>query len=295
MDKKLKMLDLQIFAAEIRLETLKIIGSRGFGHVGGSLSIVETMAVLYGDIMNVDPENPDWEDRDWMVLSKGHGGPVMYAALGLKGYYPVADAYQLNRPHSHFPSHTDHRMTLGVDLTTGSLGQGMSEAVGAALGIRQQNKKNRVYVIIGDGECDEGEIWEAAAFAAHYKLDNLMCFVDVNQLQLDGPTNDIMSHGKGLKAKFDSFGWNVSEVSNGNDVEQIFDAVQTGAKVKDMPTVVILHTKKGKGAFFAEESGAHTSQPSKAEWDRAIAENEKVVESIKRTIGESKNEFVDIV
>ena len=197
---KQKLHDLRVFAAEIRLETLKIIGSRGFGHVGGSMSMADAMAVLYGDVMNIDPKNPRWEDRDWFVLSKGHGGPVMYATLGLKGYYPMESAYTLNQPGTDFPSHTDRRKTVGVDLTTGSLGQGMSEAVGAALGSKVKGRTNHVFVAVGDGECDEGEVWEAAQFAAHYKLDNLVCLVDNNKRQLDGAVADVMSHGKGIGA-----------------------------------------------------------------------------------------------
>lgn len=161
MDKQ-KLHELRVFAAEIRLETLKVIASRGFGHVGGSMSMADAMAVLYGEVMHIDPKNPRWEDRDWFVLSKGHGGPVMYATLGLKGYYPMESAYTLNQPNTNFPSHTDRSKTIGVDLTTGSLGQGMSEAIGAALGNRAQNRPSRVYVAVGDGECDEGQIWEGA-------------------------------------------------------------------------------------------------------------------------------------
>ena len=149
------MQELRVFAEQIRLETLKIIGARGFGHVGGSMSLAETMAVVYGAYMNIDPKNPRWEDRDWFVLSKGHAGPVMYATLGLKGFYPVSDAYQLNQPGTIFPSHTDRNKTPGVDLTTGSLGQGIGEAVGAALGLKTQGKNSRVYVAVGDGESDE--------------------------------------------------------------------------------------------------------------------------------------------
>ena len=281
MDKAQKMHDLRVFAAEIRLETLKIIGSRGFGHVGGSMSMADTMAVLYGDVMNVDPKNPRWEDRDWFVLSKGHGGPVMYATLGLKGYYPIEAAYQLNQPGTDFPSHTDRNKTIGVDMTTGSLGQGMSEAVGAALGNRVQGRTNRVYVAVGDGESDEGQVWEGAEFAAHYKLDNLTCFVDDNGMQLDGPVAQVMNHGKGLGAKFDAFGWHVIDVKDGNDVEQIYDAVQEAIATKGAPTAIILHTVKGKGATFAESTGAHSSQPSKEQWDEAIAAAEAALEAVK--------------
>lgn len=280
MDKQKKQA-LREFAAEIRLETLKIIGSRGFGHVGGSMSMADAMAVLYGAVMNIDPQNPRWEDRDWFVLSKGHGGPVMYATLGLKGYYPIESAYTLNRPNTDFPSHTDRNKTVGVDLTTGSLGQGMSEAVGAALGNKVQNRPGRVYVAVGDGECDEGQIWEAAQFAAHYKLDNLVCLVDDNKRQLDGAVADVMSHGKGLAAKFDAFGWHVIVLEDGNDVEAIYDALMAAKEIKGQPTALILNTVKGKGATFAEPSGAHSSQPSQEQWDEAIAASEVALAAIR--------------
>ena len=278
---KQKLHDLRVFAAEIRLETLKIIGSRGFGHVGGSMSMADAMAVLYGDVMKIDPKNPRWDDRDWFVLSKGHGGPVMYATLGLKGYYPMESAYTLNQPGTDFPSHTDRRKTVGVDLTTGSLGQGMSEAVGAALGSKVKGRTNHVFVAVGDGECDEGEVWEAAQFAAHYKLDNLVCLVDNNKRQLDGAVADVMSHGKGIGAKFDAFGWNVIELQDGNDVEQIYDAIQLAYDTKGVPTCIVLNTVKGLGATFAEGTGAHSSQPTKEQWDEAIAAAEKKLAEIK--------------
>ena len=172
----------KVLAAEIRLETLKVIHSRGFGHVGGSMDLADLMAVLYGEVMKFDPKNPRWEDRDWLVLSKGHAGPVAYATFGLMGFYPLEEAYTLNQPGTKFPSHTDRKLTPGVDLTTGSLGQGMSTATGAALGHKIDKRDNRVYVFIGDGEADEGQVWEAAQFAAHHKLDNLVCFADVNKM-----------------------------------------------------------------------------------------------------------------
>ncbi len=271
MEKEKRMQELRVFAEQIRLETLKVIHSRGFGHVGGSLSMADAMAVLYGEVMKIDPKNPRWEDRDWFVLSKGHGGPVMYATLGLKGYYPMEEAYTLNQPHSKFPSHTDRRMTTGVDLTTGSLGQGMSEAVGAALGNKLQGRDSHVFVAIGDGEADEGQVWEAAQFAAHYKLDHLICLVDDNKRQLDGACADVMGHGKGIGAKFDAFGWNVIDLPDGNDVEQIYDAIQEAYRTEGMPTCIILNTIKGKGATFAEPTGAHSSQPTEEEWTEALA------------------------
>ncbi|MCI6720246.1 MAG: transketolase [Butyricicoccus sp.] len=275
------MKELRVFAQEIRVEALKTIGSLGFGHVGGSMSVVEALAVLYGDVMKVDPKNPRWEDRDWCVMSKGHAGPAMYATLGLKGFYPIENAYTLNQPHTNFPSHTDRTKTPGIDLTTGSLGQGMSTAVGAALGNKVDGRDNHTFVFVGDGECDEGQVWEAAQFAAHYKLDHLVCFVDSNKRQLDGAVDDIMSHGKGIGAKFDAFGWNVIDVADGNDVEQVYDAVQAAYATEGKPTCIVLNTVKGKGCTFAEPSGAHSSQPSKEQWDEAIKFAEEELAKVK--------------
>lgn len=281
MQKAEKIKELRVFAQEIRVEALKTIASLGFGHVGGSMSVIEALAVLYGDVMKVDPKNPRWEDRDWCVMSKGHAGPAMYATLGLKGFYPIEQAYTLNKPHTNFPSHTDRTKTPGIDMTTGSLGQGMSTAVGAALANKVDGRDNHVFVFVGDGECDEGQVWEAAQFAAHYKLDHLICFVDSNKRQLDGSVDDIMSHGKGIGAKFDAFGWNVIELSDGNDIAAIYDAVQTAYTVSDQPTCIVLNTVKGKGCTFAESSGAHSSQPSKEQWDEAIAFAQAELDQIK--------------
>lgn len=281
MQKAEKMQALQEFAAEIRLETLKAIGSLGFGHVGGSMSIVEAMAVLYGDVMKVDPQNPHWADRDWCVLSKGHAGPCAYATLALKGFYPVEETHTLNQPGTNFPSHTDRLKTPGIDLTTGSLGQGMSTATGAALGNKLDGRDNHVYVFVGDGECDEGQVWEAAQFAVQYKLDNLTCFVDDNKNQLDGPVDEIMGHGKGIGAKFEAFGWNVINLPDGNDIEQIYDAVHEALSVKGVPTCIVLNTLKGKGALFAEPTAEHSSQPSAEQWKEAIAAAEAELAAVR--------------
>ena len=281
MEKSEKMKELRVLAQEIRVETLKIIHSLGKGHVGGSMDLADAMAVLYGGVMKYDPKNPRWEDRDWCVLSKGHAGPVAYATLGIAGFYPIEEAYTLNQAGTKFPSHTDRNQTPGVDLTTGSLGQGMSEAVGAALGNKIDGRSSRTYVFVGDGECDEGQVWEAAEFAAHYKLDHLTCFVDNNRMQLDGPVANVMSQGKGLGAKFDAFGWNVIEVADGNDVEQIYDAVMEAHTVTGKPTAIILNTIKGKGAIFAEPSGAHSSEPKEEVWQEALAYAEQKLAEIK--------------
>ncbi len=171
---------IRILAAKIRLETLRVIHSLGFGHVGGSMDLADLMAVLYGEVMKYDPKNPRWEDRDWLVMSKGHAEPVAYATFGLMGLYPLEEAYTLNQPHTRFPSHTDRKLTPGIDLTTGSLGQGASTAVGAAIGNRLDGRDSHVFCILGDGECDEGQVWEAFHLAFAKKLDNIIFLIDKN-------------------------------------------------------------------------------------------------------------------
>ena len=281
MDKQKKMHELEVLAAQIRVETMKIIGARGFGHVGGSMSMADAMAVVYGAYMKIDPKNPRWEDRDWFVMSKGHAGPAMYATLGIMGYYPVSDAYKLNQPGTDFPSHTDRNKTKGVDLTTGSLGQGISEAVGAALGLKMQKKDNKVFVAIGDGEADEGQVWEAAQFAAHYNLDNLICLVDNNKRQLDGPTDEIMSHKKGIGARFDSLGWNVIDVKDGNDIDQLNAAFEEAKTVKGKPTVLIANTIKGCGSSVMEDKAAwHHHVPSQEEYEQIMKDFEERKEQL---------------
>lgn len=271
--------ELQILAEKIRLETLRIIRSRGFGHVGGSVDLAEAMAVLYGKVMKFDPKNPRWEDRDWMVMSKGHAGPVAYAVLGLMGYYPVEEAYTLNRAHSKFPSHTDRNLTPGIDLTTGSLGQGISTAAGAALGNKMDGRDSHVFVFVGDGEADEGQVWEALQFAYAHKLDNLVVLLDNNGYQLDGPTAKVLDHGN-LTKKVEAFGLYTQEV-DGHDVEQIEAAIQNAYREKGRPSCIVLNTIKGKGVTFAEPIRAHSSQPSEEEWQEAIAAAEQRLETVK--------------
>jgi len=277
-DKRIR--ELELFAQEIRLETLKIIHSRGNGHIGGSMSIADALALLYGEIMHYDPKEPLMKDRDWCVLSKGHAGPALYATLGLSGYFPVNEAYTLNDFNTHFPSHTDHLITKGVDLTTGSLGQGFSQAAGVALGNRLQGIESDVYVFIGDGEADEGQIWEAAQFTAHYKLKHLIALVDNNGRQLDGSCEEVMSHGKGLGAKFEAFGWHVIEVQDGNSIKELAAAFEK-ARSSELPTALILHTIKGKGVSLMEKSGAHSAKPSAAEWEQMLKEAEEKLMTMK--------------
>lgn len=271
--------ELKILAETIRLETVKVIHSRGFGHIGGSVDLAEVIAVLYGEVMKYDPKNPKWEDRDWFVLSKGHAGPVAYATFGILGYYPIEDAYTLNQPHTKFPSHTDRKLTPGVDLTTGSLGQGISAAVGAALGNKIDGRDNHVFVVVGDGEADEGQVWEALHFAYAKKLDNLVVLVDNNGHQLDGATKDILDHGD-LAKKFAAFGLYTQEI-DGHDFDQIEKALANAYAEKGRPSCIVLDTIKGKGVTFAEPIRAHSSQPGEEEWQEAIKVCEEALEAAK--------------
>ncbi len=242
--------ELELFAARIRLETLKEFQHLGFGHVGGAMSIVETLAVLYGCAMRVDPANPRWTERDWLVLSKGHAGPALYATLALKGYFALEELKTLNQPGTNLPSHCDRNKTPGVDMTTGSLGQGISTAIGVALGNRLDRYDSYTYLILGDGECNEGQIWEGALFAAHHQVDRLVTFVDYNRQQLDGYTDDILDLGD-LAAKFSCFGWHAQSI-DGHDVVAISRAVEEAKETANQPSVIILNTCKGKGCSFAE-------------------------------------------
>jgi transketolase len=246
-----KIKALERFATEIRLETMKELTHLGFGHVGGAMSVVETLAVLYGGVMRIDPQNPRWPDRDWLVVSKGHSGPAVYATLALKGFFPLQELLTLNQGGTNLPSHCDRNKTVGVDMTTGSLGQGVSSAIGIALGNRLDKRDNYTYLIIGDGECDEGQVWEGALFAAHQKLDNLIAFVDDNKKQLDGYTKDINDLGD-IRGKFEAFGWHAQKV-DGASVAAIYEGIQQAKDVTGQPSVIVLDTIKGQGVRFVEE------------------------------------------
>lgn len=234
--------ELKVFAAEIRLETARCVASRGFGHLGGALSIADALAVLYGGEMNIDPKNPEWDERDLLICSKGHAGPAVYATLALKGYFPMETLKTLNANGTTLPSHCDKNMTVGIDMTTGSLGQGLSLAVGMALGVKGTGR--RVYAIIGDGEANEGQVWEALMFAAHRKLNNLVVLLDWNKKQLDGFTKDILDMGD-FEQKLRAFGFNTQKV-NGGSVAEIQSAL-LAARSSDAPSAVILDTVKGAG------------------------------------------------
>ena len=246
-----KILSLRRKATEIRITTLEILGNLGFGHVGGSMSVTELLTALYfGDLMRYDPKKPRWDGRDWLVMSKGHAGPTLYTILATLGFFPVSELPTLNQGGTHLPSHCDRNLTSGVDMTTGSLGLGMSVAVGVALGHRLEGKNNRVYLIVGDGECQEGQVWEASLYAVQKGLSSLITFVDYNHQQLDGYTKDINDLGD-LRSKFECFGWFAQEI-DGHDFTQIFDAVEKAWKEKKRPSVIVMHTVKGKGCTYAE-------------------------------------------
>ncbi|MDR2078574.1 MAG: transketolase, partial [Treponema sp.] len=214
---------MKLMSAKIRIETIKQMTEIGFGHIGGSMSIADVLGVLYGGVMHLEPNDPGWKDRDYLVCSKGHAGPAVYAALALRGYFPMDWLKTLNRFHTNLPSHCDRTKTPGIDMTTGSLGQGLSAAAGIALGNRIDNRDNYTYAIMGDGECDEGQIWEAAMAAGHYKLSKLIAFVDYNGIQIDGPVemiNDITNFAE----RFSAFHWHAQEV-DGHDVTAIDEAI----------------------------------------------------------------------
>ncbi|MCU6734750.1 transketolase [Diplocloster agilis] len=244
MDKKVQI-GLQRFALQIRIAMLEEFKALGFGHLGGALSLVETLAALYGGVMRIDPSNPLWECRDKLVCSKGHAGPALYAALALKGYFPYEELKTLNEPGTNLPSHCDRTRTRGVDMTTGSLGQGASLAVGMALGDMLKKKDSKTFLIIGDGEANEGQVWEAFMFAAAKKLSNLTVLIDCNKKQLDGYTADILDM-EDLGAKMNAFGFDTVRI-DGNDVIEIYEVLVNRMKPGQNPTAVILDTVKGKG------------------------------------------------
>jgi len=237
---------------QIRYLTIDEIGELGVGHAGGSMSIIDTLVVLYYKHMNVDPKNPKMEGRDRLVLSKGHAGPALYAVLADKGYFPKEILYTLNKPGTTLPSHPDMNRTPGVDMTTGSLGQGFSCAVGIAIGSRIKKDNAKIYTIIGDGESQEGQIWEAAMYAAHKKLGNLIAFTDYNKVQIDGENTDINGL-EPLTDKWRAFGWNTVAI-NGHDVIEIDKAIEQAKTCEDKPTMILVNTLKGKGVSFLEKT-----------------------------------------
>lgn len=243
---------LEAFAAQIRYETVKEIATLGVGHIGGAMSIADLLALLYGKVMHAEAGNKA-DDRDRLIVSKGHAGPVVYATLALKGYFPMEMLATLNQPGTNLPSHCDRLHTPGVDFSTGSLGNGISLAAGSAVAAKVRGHKDYTYLILGDGECQEGQVWEAAMFAAQYKLDNLIAFVDNNHMQIDGMTADVNSLMDPAK-KFETFGWYAQTV-NGHDMQAMDTAIRNAQEQTGKPSVIILDTVKGKGCSFAEAAG----------------------------------------
>lgn len=261
-------------SADIRIEMLKALSEIGSGHVGGSASIADVLGVLYGGVMRVDPKNPQWEDRDWLVLSKGHCGPALYAALALRGFFPMEWMKTINGPHTNLPSHADRIRTPGIDMSTGSLGQGVSAAVGIALGNRLKGKQSYVYCIVGDGEINEGQVWESAQSANHFRLDHFILFVDWNKKQLDGYIEDVCDPVS-IADKFKAFGFDV-QVVKGYDAQAIYEAVLKAKNVSGKPHCIILDTYKGLGVTFAEQADFnHFIDVSREDAEAAIREIEK--------------------
>lgn len=264
LNRKLKKL-----ALEIRIGVVEEIKARGFGHIGGSLSICDALAVLYGGVMRYDPKDPRWPERDKLVCSKGHAGPAVYAALAAEGFFPYDDIKTLNQPGTNFPSHCDRNRTPGVDMTTGSLGQGTSLAAGLALGDRLKGRDSRTYLIVGDGESDEGQVWEAAMFTAGKGLTNLIWLIDDNKKQLDGYTKDVLPLFD-LREKFAAFGFEAVRV-DGGDVAQVYEALT--APIGERPRAVILDTVKGKGVAEVEQAaGNHSMTVAPEVCDRWLAQ-----------------------
>jgi len=237
-------------SADIRIETIRALTKAGFGHIGGSMSIADALGALYGGVMNIRPSEPEWEERDFLVLSKGHCGPALYAALALSGYFPMEELNTVNQGGTRLPSHCDRLKTVGIDMTTGSLGQGMSSAEGIALGNRLKGLDSYTYCILGDGECQEGQVWEGAELATQLKLDHMIVLVDDNKKQLDGRVGAVRT-GQDPLSKWRAFGWRAERVA-GWDVRAIAEALDRAREGKGSPAVVILDTFKGLGADFAE-------------------------------------------
>ncbi len=265
--------ELQRIANKLRVDIINMLTESKSGHPGGSLSACEILSVLYFDEMNIDPENPECEDRDRFVLSKGHAAPVLYSALAEKGYFDKSELNKLRKAGAMLQGHPDMKGTPGVDMSTGSLGQGISAACGMAKSGKIFNKDYRVFALLGDGEVQEGIVWEAAMFAGQYKLDNLTAFLDNNGLQIDGRNDDIMCI-QPIGEKFEAFGWHVINI-DGHSIEEIKNAIKEAKETKGKPTMIVAKTIKGKGVSFMEDVCSwHGSAPSVEQRDEALKEIE---------------------
>lgn len=271
MEEVMDIKSLEKTAAEIRCGIIKAIHNAGSGHPGGSLSAADIVTALYFDEMNVDPKDPKMKGRDKFILSKGHAGPVQYSALAVKGYYPMEDFMTLRKLGSKLQGHPDMHKVPGIEMSTGSLGQGISAAGGMALANKLDNDPGRIYVLLGDGEIQEGIVWEALMSAAHYKLDNMVAILDHNGLQIDGKNEDVMTVAPVVE-KFQAFGWNVIQI-DGHDFEQILDAFKQARACKGKPTMIVAETIKGKGVSFMENNaGWHGKAPDEEQTKQALAE-----------------------
>lgn len=266
-----KKKELAIFATKARIGIIEGVHSAKAGHPGGSLSICEVLSYLYNEEMRVDPKNPKWQSRDRFVLSKGHGAPALYATLALKGFFPVEDLKTLRKSDSYLQGHPNMNKIPGVDMSTGSLGQGISAAVGMAIGAKFDNADFRVYTILGDGEIEEGEVWEAAMLAGNKQLDNLVAVVDYNGLQIDGTIEEVNS-AYPIADKFKAFNWNVVEI-DGHNYDEIEAAFSNAKAVKGKPTCIVMKTVKGKGVSYMENQvGWHGKAPNDEEYEIAMNE-----------------------
>ncbi len=282
--KKEELRDLSLKANAVRRHIIEMVYNAGSGHPGGSLSATDILVALYFHIMKYDAKNPKWEDRDRFVLSKGHAAPALYAVLAEKGVFPVEELLTLRKIGSRLQGHPDMRKLPGIEASTGSLGQGLSIANGMALAARLDRKLYNVYAMLGDGEIEEGQIWEAAMFASHNKLDNLIVFLDRNKLQIDGETETVMSI-EPIADKWKAFGWEVREI-NGHNFNEITEAVEWAKTVKGKPVMIIAHTVKGKGVSFME--GAvhfHGKPPNDEEYEIAIKELDEERKEIMGNLG----------
>lgn len=278
---------LEEIANRLRVKVVKMIGKSGFGHAGGSMSIAEILTVLYFYEMRIDSENPTWEDRDRFVLSKGHAAPVFYAVLSERGFIPEDILSSIHQPDSSLQCHPDMRLCPGVEISTGALGQGLSVAVGMALGARLKGKTFRVYALLGDGESQEGQVWEAAMSASKYKLDNLVAMIDYNKLELSGRISEVMPL-EPLYDKWTSFGWHVIQI-NGHSPAQIMNALDEVKRIKEKPSLIIAHTVKGYGVSFMEDRVEwHAVSMSPQQVKDALKELRCSTEEIEVTLSEMK-------
>lgn len=270
---------LSIIANKIRKDAVTAIHAAKSGHPGGSLSIADLLALLYFEVMNIDPDNPKMEDRDRLVLSKGHTAPALYSALAERGFFPVEDLKSFRHIGSYLQGHPDMKGVPGVDMSTGSLGQGVSAAGGMAYAAKLDNKSYRVYTILGDGELEEGQVWEQAMFAAHYKLDNLTAFVDFNGLQIDGDIRQVMNPTP-IDKKFEAFGWNVV-IADAHDFASLRNAINIAQNTKGKPTAIIMNSVKGKNVSYMENNaGWHGNAPNDEQYKTAMDELDKIISDL---------------